>query len=93
MASAGNGIAASLLSEAASTFWAFTTPVHFDLARKIKPEIILFAHGAGLVNPEDAQFVIERTACHGVQVGSSIERMAIEKPLEERVGIQKGTFP
>jgi predicted TIM-barrel enzyme len=57
---------------------------HFELARKIKPEVILLAHGAGLANPEDARFVLDRTGCHGIQVGSSIERLAIEKPLEER---------
>jgi predicted TIM-barrel enzyme len=57
---------------------------HFELALNIKPDVILLAHGAGLANPEDAQFVLDHTGCHGVQVGSSIERLAIEKPLEER---------
>jgi predicted TIM-barrel enzyme len=67
---------------------------HFDLARKIKPEVILLAHGAGLANPEDAQVVINRTGCHGVQLGSSIERLAIEKPLEERAAeFKKARFP
>jgi predicted TIM-barrel enzyme len=58
--------------------------VHFDIARKIKPDVILFAHGSSLVEPEDAQRIVETTRCHGVQLGSSIERMAIEKPLEDR---------
>lgn len=67
---------------------------HFDLARKLKPEVILLAHGAALADPEDAQFVIEHTRCHGVQVGSSIERLAIEKPLEERTTeFKKLRFP
>jgi len=67
---------------------------HFELARKIKPEVILLAHGAGLANPEDAQFVLNHTGCHGVQVGSSIERLAIEKPLEERASeFKKVRFP
>jgi predicted TIM-barrel enzyme len=58
--------------------------VHFEVARKIKPDVILLAHGAALANPDDAQYVLDHTDCHGVQLGSSIERLAIEKPLEER---------
>jgi len=44
----------------------------------------LLAHGAALVNPEDAQYMLDHTDCHGIQLGSSIERMAIETPLQER---------
>jgi predicted TIM-barrel enzyme len=65
------------------------TQAHFEIARKIKPEVILLAHGAALVNPEDAQFMLDHTDCHGVQLGSSIERMAIEVPLQERAATFK----
>jgi predicted TIM-barrel enzyme len=57
---------------------------HFEIAKKIHPKVILLAHGAALVNPEDAQYVIDNTDCHGVQLGSSIERLAVEEPLKER---------
>lgn len=57
---------------------------HFRIAKEIKPEVIILAHGAALVDPEDARFLVKNTCCHGVQLGSSIERMAVEKPLEER---------
>ena len=57
---------------------------HYDLVRKIKPDVILLAHGAALADPEDAQYMLDHTSCHGVQLGSSIERMAIEGPLEHR---------
>ena len=57
---------------------------HYDIARRIKPDVILLAHGASLVDPEDGQYMLDHTDCHGVQLGSSIERMAMEKPLEER---------
>ena len=60
------------------------TQAHALLAKKIKPDVILLAHGAALVNPEDAQYVLDRTDCHGVQLGSAIERMAVEEPLERR---------
>ena len=57
---------------------------HFELAQKIKADVILLAHGAALTEPDDAQYLLDHTGCHGVQVGSSIERLAIEIPLQER---------
>ncbi len=67
---------------------------HYELARNIKPDVLLLAHGAALVNPEDAQYMLDHTDCHGVQLGSSIERMAIERPLEERAATFKAVhFP
>jgi predicted TIM-barrel enzyme len=70
------------------------TQAHFELARKLKPDVILLAHGAALVNPEDAQYMIDHTGCHGVQLGSSIERMAVEVPLQERASaFKKVHFP
>jgi predicted TIM-barrel enzyme len=67
---------------------------HYELAKKIKPDVILLAHGAALTNPEDGQYMIKHTDCHGVQLGSSIERMAIEQPLEARAASFKNVrFP
>lgn len=57
---------------------------NFAIAKNIKPDIILLAHGAALVNPGDGQYMLKHTICHGIQLGSSIERMAIEVPLEQR---------
>jgi predicted TIM-barrel enzyme len=57
---------------------------HFELARKIKADVILLAHGAALANPDDAQYLLDHSDCHGVQLGSGIERLAIEMPLQER---------
>jgi predicted TIM-barrel enzyme len=62
---------------------------HYDVAVRFKPDVILLAHGAALAEPEDAQYMLEHTSCHGVQLGSSIERMAIERPLEERAAAFK----
>jgi predicted TIM-barrel enzyme len=55
---------------------------HYELAQRYKPDVILLAHGAALVNPDDAQYMLDHTACHGIQLGSSIERMAVEEPLK-----------
>jgi predicted TIM-barrel enzyme len=54
------------------------------VVKAIKPDVILLAHGASLTDPRDAQYLLENCDCHGIQVGSSIERLGIEKPLEQR---------
>lgn len=70
------------------------TQTHYDIAKSIKPDVILLAHGAALVNPEDGQYMLDHTDCHGVQLGSGIERMAVERPLEERTADFKNVhFP
>ena len=35
---------------------------HFAIARQLKPDVILLAHGAALSEPEDAQFMVDHTA-------------------------------
>jgi predicted TIM-barrel enzyme len=67
---------------------------HFALARRLKPDVILLAHGAALADPADAQYLLDHTDCHGVQLGSAIERLAMERPLEERAAAFKAVhFP
>ena len=56
----------------------------YQIAKRIKPDIILLAHGAALASPKDAQYLLDHTDAHGVQLGSAIERVAIEKPLQRR---------
>ena len=51
--------------------------------RKIKPDIMLIAHGAALETPEDAQFILNHTSCDGIWTGSSTERIPIEKAVYE----------
>lgn len=62
---------------------------HFAIARKIKPDVILLAHGAAIVEPQHAHAMRRMTRCDGVQLGSSIERMAIERPIEARTAAFK----
>jgi predicted TIM-barrel enzyme len=66
---------------------------HFEIARGIKADVILLAHGAALSEPEDARYFLEQTDCHGVQLGSGIERLAIEHPLEQRAAAFKQVRP
>lgn len=49
--------------------------------RKIKPDIMLIAHGAALENPVDAKFILDNTSCDGIWTGSSTERIPIEKAV------------
>jgi len=51
----------------------------------------VLGHGAALVNPNDAQYMLDHTSCDGVQLGSAIERMAIEQPIEARAAAFKET--
>jgi predicted TIM-barrel enzyme len=81
----GDAGGASLLETAARS------EEHFALARKIRPEVILLAHGAAIVDPEHAQYMLDHTGCHGVQLGSSIERLAVEGPIEARAAAFKAS--
>jgi predicted TIM-barrel enzyme len=51
--------------------------------RKIKPDVILIAHGAALETPTDAQYMLNHTSCDGIWTGSSTERIPIEKAVYE----------
>jgi len=57
---------------------------YYDIAKKIKPDTIFLAHGASLVSPDDAEYVVNHTDAVGVQLGSAIERLAVEEPLRAR---------
>jgi len=51
--------------------------------RRIKPDLILVAHGAAMETPEDAQYLLDHTSCHGFWTGSSTERIPIERAVTE----------
>lgn len=53
----------------------------YQQIRKIKPDVMLIAHGAGLVTPEDGQYILNNTTCDGLWTGSSTERIPIEKAV------------
>lgn len=60
---------------------AIRTEEAYKELRKIKPDVILIAHGAGLVTPEDGQYILNHTSCDGLWTGSSTERIPIEKAV------------
>jgi predicted TIM-barrel enzyme len=49
----------------------------------LKSDLILVAHGAAMETPEDAQYMLDHTTCHGFWTGSSTERIPIEKAVAE----------
>jgi predicted TIM-barrel enzyme len=51
--------------------------------RGLKSDLILIAHGAAMETPEDAQYMLDHTTCHGFWTGSSTERIPIEKAVSE----------
>jgi predicted TIM-barrel enzyme len=54
-----------------------------DAARSIRDDVIVLCHGGPIAQPEDAQYVLERTTgVAGFFRASSIERLATEPAIE-----------
>ncbi len=51
------------------------------ILRKIKPDVMLIAHGAAMSNPTDAQYMLNHTSVDGIWTGSSTERIPIEQAV------------
>jgi predicted TIM-barrel enzyme len=58
----------------------------FKVALQYNPDVLLFAHGAAMETPEDAQYILDHTSCQGVWTGSSTERIPIENAILEIAG-------
>jgi predicted TIM-barrel enzyme len=55
-------------------------------ARSVNPEIIVLCHGGPIAMPDDATYVLARTAiCHGFYGASSMERLPTEIAIREQV--------
>lgn len=54
-------------------------------ARKGNPDIMIFAHGGPISGPEDTAFIYKNTESVGFLGASSIERIPVERPLENAV--------
>ena len=52
-----------------------------QILRKIKPDLMLIAHGAAMENPTDAKYMLDHTSVDGIWTGSSTERIPIEKAV------------
>ena len=54
-----------------------------DAAKTVRDDIFYLCHGGPINTPEDADRVIQGTDCVGFVGASSLERMSVEKSLEE----------
>lgn len=57
-----------------------------DAAKEVNPDVLVLCHGGPIAEPEDAQYVLERTAgVVGFYGASSIERLPTEVAIREQV--------
>lgn len=56
-----------------------------EKARAGNPDILIFSHGGPISSPEDTAYIYEHTESVGFLGASSIERIPVEKPLENAV--------
>ena len=55
-------------------------------ALRVRPDILILAHGGPIAEPEDARFIMKQTkTCHGFYGASSMERLPVERALTEQV--------
>ncbi len=66
------------------------TAAVIEAARKVRDDIYYLCHGGPIATPADAAEVIRRTDCVGFVGASSLERMAVERPLVEITQAFKG---
>jgi predicted TIM-barrel enzyme len=55
----------------------------FDAAKKVRKDVILFAHGGPIEGPKEVEYIFKHTDAHGFTGGSAAERMPIEKAILE----------
>ncbi|RAL11556.1 TIM-barrel enzyme family protein [Aspergillus homomorphus CBS 101889] len=62
-----------------------------DAVVRINPEVIVLCHGGPVAGPDDAQYVLQRVkGVHGFFGASSMERLPVEKAIEENARAFKG---
>jgi predicted TIM-barrel enzyme len=55
-------------------------------ALRIRPDVLILAHGGPIAEPDDADFIIRACkTCHGFYGASSMERLPVERALTEQV--------
>lgn len=55
-------------------------------AQRVRPDILVLAHGGPIAEPADADFILKQTkTCHGFYGASSMERLPVERALTDQV--------
>ena len=61
-----------------------------DAAKRANKDVIVLCHGGPISEPEDAAYVLQRTAgVHGFYGASSMERLPVEKAITETMKAYK----
>lgn len=61
-----------------------------EAALKVRPDVLVLAHGGPVATPADAEFVLKNTRnCHGFYGASSMERLPTEVALTEQTRLFK----
>jgi predicted TIM-barrel enzyme len=57
-----------------------------DAAKSVDPDVIVLCHGGPISEPEDAEYVLQRTqGVHGFYGASSMERLPVEVAITGQV--------
>lgn len=57
-----------------------------DAALSVRDDVIVLCHGGPVSMPDDAKYVLDRSAnCHGFYGASSMERLPVERAIKEQV--------
>ena len=57
-----------------------------EAALRVRPDILVLAHGGPISEPADADFIMKHTqTCHGFYGASSMERLPVERALTDQV--------
>jgi predicted TIM-barrel enzyme len=57
------------------------TQVLIDVARTVKPDVIVLAHGGPIESPQDVAYVLQRTTAQGFVGASAMERLPVETAI------------
>ncbi len=62
-----------------------------EAARRIRPDVIIIAHGGPISSPEDVDFVLRNSQhCNGFYGASSVERLPVETAIVNHIKAFKG---
>ena len=62
-----------------------------DAAHRVRKDVLVICHGGPIAEPEDAQYILRKTAgVAGFYGASSMERLPVERALTEQVRRFKG---
>lgn len=63
-----------------------------EAARRVRPDVIIIAHGGPISSPEDVDFILRNSQhCNGFYGASSVERLPVETAIVNHIKTFKGS--